>query len=89
MFGRMPAHGVFVRHARNISLNNVEFLSSKEDLRPAFFLEDVQDTEFFRVRTPHVRDVPTFALNNVDGFSVSRSKHVADAQFDHATRERF
>ena len=89
MFGRMPAHGVFVRHARNISLNNVEFLSSKEDLRPAFFLEDVQGTEFFRVRTPHVRDAPTFVLNNVDGFSVFRSKHVADVQFDHATRERF
>jgi polygalacturonase len=89
MFGRMPAHGVFVRHARNISLNNVEFRSSKEDLRPAFFLEDVQGTEFFRVRAPHVRDVPTFVLNNVDGFGVFRSKNVADVQFDHATRERF
>ena len=89
MFGRMPAHGVFVRHARNISLNNVEFLSSKEDFRPAFVLEDVQGAEFFRVRTPHVGEVPTFSLNNVDGFSVFRSKHVPDVQFDRATRERF
>jgi hypothetical protein len=88
MFGRMPAHGVFVRHARNVSLNNVEFRSSKGDLRPAFVLEDVQGTEFFRVRTPHVRDVPTFVLNNVDGFSVFRSKNVADVQFDHVTRQR-
>jgi len=89
MFGTMPSHGVFIRHARNISLNNVEIVSLKEDLRPAFFLQDIQGAEFFRVRTPQVRNVPTFALNNVDGFSVFRSKNVADVQFDHATQEKF
>ena len=89
MFGGMPSHGFFLRHAKNISLNNVEISSLKEDVRPAFVLQDVRGADFFRVRTPHTTDVPTFALNNVDNFSVFRSKNVADVQFDHATRERF
>ena len=89
MFGRMPAHGFFVRHAKNLSLNNVEISSLKDDHRPAFVLQDVQNAEFFRMRTPYLRDVPTFVLNNVDGFDVFRSKNVADVQFEHVVSERF
>ena len=89
MFGRMPSHGAFVRHVRNVSQSNVELSSVKDDLRPAFALQDVQGAEYFRLSTPHVKDVPTFALSNVEGFSVFRSSNVADVQFDHAIQERF
>ena len=88
MFGdAMPSHGFFIRHARNIQLSNIEIVSAKEDLRPAFVLRDVQDADFFRVRTPRVKDIPTFVLNKVDGFSVYRSRQVPDTQFDHAEQE--
>jgi polygalacturonase len=89
MFGNaMPSHGFFIRHARNIQLSNIEIVCAKEDLRPAFVLQDVQDADFFRVRTPRVKDIPTFVLNNVDGFSVYRSRRVPDTQFDHAEQEK-
>jgi hypothetical protein len=88
MFGRIPAHGFFIRHARPISMGNVEISSLKQDLRPAFVLQDVQDADFSRVRTPQVKDMPTFVLNSVDGFSVYRSRHVPDTQFDHAEQEK-
>jgi len=89
MFGRMPSHGFFLRHAKNISLSNVEISSLKEDLRPAFVLQDVQGADFFRVRTPRPTNVPTFALNNVDDFSVFRCKHVPDTRLEHADQKKF
>ncbi len=88
MFGAMPAHGFFLRHVKNISVNNVEIATLKEDARPAFVLEDVQSADFFRVRTPRVANVPTFALTNVTDFTVARSKHVADTQLDHADQKK-
>jgi hypothetical protein len=81
-------HGFFLRHVKNISLSNVEISSLKEDARPAFVLEDVQSADFFRIRTPRVANVPTFALTNVTDFTVSHSKHVADTQLDHADQKK-
>jgi hypothetical protein len=69
-------------------VNNVEISSLKEDARPAFVLEDVQSADFFRVRTPRVPNVPTFALTNVDDFTVSSSKPVADTQLDHTEQKK-
>jgi polygalacturonase len=88
MFGRMPAHGFFVRHAKNISLGNVEIASLKQDARPSFVLQDVQGADFFRVRTPHTTGVPTFALNNVYDFSAYRCQHVPDTQLELADRKK-
>ena len=84
MFGGMPSHGFFLRHAKNISLSNVEISSLEPDARPAFVLEDVRGAEFFRIRTPQSTGVPTFALNNVDDFSAFRCKRVPDIELDHA-----
>jgi polygalacturonase len=88
MFGPMPSHGFFLRHVKNISVSNVEISSLQEDTRPAFVLEDVQSADFFRIRTPRVANVPTFALTNVTDFSVARSKHVADTKLDHADQKK-
>ncbi len=88
MFGAMPAHGCFIRHAKNISLNNVEISTLREDARPVFVLQDVQGAEFFRVRTPQVANASTFALTNVSDLSVSRCKHVADTALDHVDQKK-
>lgn len=43
MFGHtLPAYGLYVRHAKNITVNNVQFQLAKPDARPAVWLEDVQ-----------------------------------------------
>jgi hypothetical protein len=89
MFGGMPSHGFFLRHVKNISVGNVEIRPMKEDLRPAFVLEDVQGADFFRIRTPQITDMPTFALNNVDDFSAYHCKGLADTQIDHVDKKKF
>ena len=88
MFGGMPSHGFFLRHVKNISVSNVEISSLREDARSTFVLEDVQSADFFRIRTPRVANVPTFALTNVTDFTVAGSKHVADTQLDHADQKK-
>jgi hypothetical protein len=37
-----PAHGLWVRHARNVSIKDVSFSVDKADARPAVLLDDVQ-----------------------------------------------
>jgi len=79
---------MFLRHARNISVNNVEIAFEGEDFRAAFVLDDVQQADFFRVRTPSVRNIPTFVLRNVEDFSVFRCRNVADTQLQHTANAK-
>ncbi len=89
MFGPTPAHGIFLRHVKNISVSNLEISSLQKDLRPAFVARDVEGADFFRIRAPYAKEVPTFALRNVRDFSVARSKNVPDTQVDHADQRTF
>jgi polygalacturonase len=41
MFGKLPAYGLYCRHARGLALNRVAFRAGKSDARPALFAEDV------------------------------------------------
>jgi hypothetical protein len=50
MFGALPAYGMYVRHAKGISLENVVFDLENPDLRPAFVCDDVEDLELGNVR---------------------------------------
>ncbi|MGA2865494.1 MAG: glycosyl hydrolase family 28 protein [Verrucomicrobiota bacterium] len=45
MWGVLPAYGLYARHARNITLDNVRFELAKKDFRPAIVCDDVQDLE--------------------------------------------
>ncbi len=75
MFGDLPATGLFVRHVRNLELSNVEIATEQPDARPAFWLEDVDGADFFRVRTPKA---PVFELTNVQSFRAFGSRQMED-----------
>jgi hypothetical protein len=76
----MPSHGFYLRHVKGIQFENIVIQAAKEDLRPAFVLDDVQDADFFRIKTPRVADTPVFALNNVAGLSVHMCSGVKDTE---------
>jgi polygalacturonase len=84
MFGNMPSHGFYIRHVKGIELSGIEIIPAKDDLRPAFVLDDVAGAEFFRVKTPKVADVPVFALRHATDFSAHMCKGVQDTQLDRA-----
>jgi polygalacturonase len=69
MFGTLPAYGFYLRHARNVTLREVEVGFSSEDLRPAFALHDVADVHFDHVRAGLAPRVPFALLKDVRGLS--------------------
>jgi polygalacturonase len=80
----MPSHGFYVRHVKGIQFDNVEIRTAKEDQRPAFVLDDVQDADFFRIQVPQVTGAPEFALHNVSSFSAHMCTGIPDTQLKNA-----
>jgi hypothetical protein len=50
MFGVLPAYGLYARHARGLTLENVRFDLASRDLRPALVCDDVEDLELSNFR---------------------------------------
>ncbi len=89
MFGPvLPSHGFFIRHARNIHLNNVEVVCIKEDARPAFVVQDVRGADFFRVKAQRPPDASTFALKNVADFSLTQSRPLPDTVLENVVEKK-
>jgi polygalacturonase len=86
MFGPLPAYGFFIRQARNIEMSNVEVAVADADARPAFWLQDVDGADFFRLRLPSGTN---FALDRVSNFRVFGSRDIKDRIFDTAVTRTF
>jgi polygalacturonase len=85
MFGSLPATGIFARHIRNLVLSNVEVATREADARPAFWLNDVDGADFFRIRAPH-GSASTFDLRHVKDFRSFGSRRLRDVVIDSAER---
>ncbi|HEY0796589.1 MAG TPA: right-handed parallel beta-helix repeat-containing protein, partial [Acidisarcina sp.] len=85
-FGKLPASGFFMRHIRNVEMSNIEIATEAPDVRPAFWLDDVEGSDFFRVRTP-AGTAPTFRLNSARDFRIFGSRHVKDQEIATASRK--
>ena len=88
-FGTIPSWGMFVRHVKGLVANNVELSLMKDDLRPAFILDDVKGATFRFLKVPRYQNVSTFILKNVEDFSVYRSQPVPDAQLEQVESKSF
>jgi len=42
MFGELPAYGIYARHVRGLTMDNVELRTQEKDARPAVVFEDVE-----------------------------------------------
>jgi polygalacturonase len=86
MFGPLPASGFFIRQARNIALSNVELVVLAPDARPAFWMQDVDGIDLFRLRLPAGTN---FALDRVARFRVFGSRDVPDRILESAVAQSF
>lgn len=87
MFGTLPANGFFIRHVNNIEFGNVEVVTEKPDLRPAFWLENVNGADFFRVKASKAQGASVFHLKEVKDFRVFGSRTVKDTILENAEEQ--
>ena len=68
MYGSLPAHGLYVRHARDVSLRNVAIVAEEPDVRPALVADDVRELHVVRlIGTGAEREAPALWLHDVRG----------------------
>ena len=89
MFGPVPSYAFFVRHASGIDFSNMEIGAQKEDLRPAFVLDDVKGTDFQHVWWRRVAGAPSLILRNVEGFNIHLSPPAPDTILERVEIKRF
>jgi hypothetical protein len=82
MFGDAPAFGLFVRHAKNIKLSDVEFNFLEPDLRPGLLFEDVDGIDLRDLTIQRTENSNSVVLKNVKNFSILQSKGFDDQKFD-------
>jgi Pectate lyase superfamily protein len=87
--GIMPAYGFFIRHAKNITLNNVEVSYLGKEIRPAFMLDDVKGIFLSRIKAQPVSGVKTFVLKNVSGFYLQESTAFTNRSYKNAINISF
>jgi hypothetical protein len=84
-FGKLPAYGFYIRHAKNIEFNDVELITKSEDGRPPFQLDDVEVANFILLEAAHSSGAPTLELKSVRDFRVRLSKGLPDTEKDSFT----
>lgn len=75
-FGATPSNGFYIRHLRHLEMSHVEIAPEKPDVRPAFYLEDVERADFFAITAP---PQPNFALRKVKDLRILWSRAAKDA----------
>jgi polygalacturonase len=88
-FGILPSYGFFIRHADGIHLDNIELSFEKNDLRPAFFLDDVKNIDFIHVKAQKAESVPVLSLRNVVNINLFRSLDLSDRNILKSENDKF
>ena len=88
MFGVLPSYGFFIRHVKGISLNNIDMSYTKTDMRPPFWLQDVQDADFFNIKAQREEGIPMFMLKDVQQFRTREVRRMADTFKEKADSEK-
>lgn len=87
MFGTIPAHGLFIRHARNIVVREFDVAAAQPEARPGVVLDDVEAVRFDGLRASGSTG-GRFLLRDATGFSVRGCDGLEDATVEHAAEKR-
>lgn len=79
-WGNLPSFGFFIRHVKNISLNNLEFRIKNSDARPATICDDVQRLTISGLKTDSdLQAKKVISFNNVSDATIESSSLLSDA----------
>lgn len=72
-FGVLPAYGFYLRHARGITLRNVQLELKNSDLRPALVCDDVEELNLVGFKAPMFGAEPLMRLIGTRGAVIQNS----------------
>ena len=81
-FGPLPAQGLLVRHARDVTFRDVAITSIQADARPFVWLGDVSGATFSGLKLSPLAGVPALRLHETRSLRVSASRGLRDASLD-------
>jgi hypothetical protein len=87
MFGTLPAYGLYVRHARRVTVDQMDLSTMTDDARPPVMVFDVAGMVFRNVTVQASAGVPALKLNQVTDFSTEKFTGVPDVQRDRVAEE--
>lgn len=79
-WGITPAYGFFIRNVKDLKMSNIEVSYLKDDLRPAFILNNVTGADFQHVWTQKAEGAVIFSLNQVKNFNLFNSNLLPDTK---------
>ncbi|MGJ1389394.1 glycosyl hydrolase family 28 protein [Sphingobacterium spiritivorum] len=70
MLGTLPAYGLYIRHAKNITLDNLTTSYASSDVRPAIYIEDAQNVDATSLEMkPPANGAPFFKFVTATGLT--------------------
>lgn len=78
IFGKLPAYGFYIRHGKNITLDNIQLRFLREDERPALISDDVEQLEIRGLKAQaSVRSPELIRLIHVKDGVISESRSLS------------
>ncbi|MBQ8866556.1 MAG: glycoside hydrolase family 28 protein [Bacteroidaceae bacterium] len=76
--GILPAYGLFVSHARGVTIDNVTLETIREDQRPPIVLMDVEDIKLSNMKVDKAEEVPYIVMKQAKDLRVEGFRGVKD-----------
>jgi polygalacturonase len=80
MFGTLPAYGLFVRHARGLTLRDIVIGTMSDEARPPVVLQDAQHVRFDHVEATRAAGVPFAIFHDIADLVIRDVNGVADTR---------
>jgi polygalacturonase len=88
-FGGEPSYAFYIRHVSGLEMTNVDITRNAPDLRPPFFVKDVQHFYLEHVTAMPGGRTPMFEMDDVQDFTVERVNGLDNQHLETVGRENF
>ena len=76
--GILPTYGLFISHARGVTIDNVTMETVNEDKRPPIVLMDVEDIKLSNMKVDKADEVPYIVMKGVKNVEVENFQGMKD-----------
>jgi hypothetical protein len=88
-FGGEPSYGFFIRHVDGLKMSDVDITRNNDDLRPPFFISDVQHLDLDHVSAMPGPRTAMFELHDVSDFTTQQVSGMQNQHLDSVDDQKF